>query len=416
VGELGRTEEEQLATQQQAIPKQSDAGKLRATQSLVSYMGFVWRHPTLTLLEVAWRWLFGVPFLMVAWGQTQLILAQIPPSTAGLDRLDWTNPWLSSVILADAFGRYQPAVVVVLRWLLPAGVAGWAIVSGLGRTLVLSRIQALDPIPGVRFTLRKLPGMAMLQAFWMLALLGCLWLWYRGVGWASATHITVGAQPDLVGYLCWLIFLSLGIYVLWALVSWTLAMAPLLLFLDSSARPGASIRSLWGSFRLGKALSGKLMEISLVLAIVKIMLIVLDMVFSAAPLPFADEFGPDALHVLYVLVFVAFLIACDLFHVVRMRSFVALWRHYRNSDAHRTPEFASDVRIRKYADLQAEFSWRVLGIKGWFVSDESSLWDFTSEDSLEPYYARIREVYGIEVADIQGALLWKIFQRIARSR
>jgi hypothetical protein len=75
-------------------------------------------------------------------------------------------------------------------------------------------------------------------------------------------------------------------------------------------------------------LSGKLMEVSLVLAIVKIMLIVLDMVFSAAPLPFADELGPDAMHVLYGVVFIAFLVANDFFHVVRMRSFVALWRHY----------------------------------------------------------------------------------------
>ena len=295
-------------------------------------MGFVWSHPTLSLLEIAWRWLFGVPFLLVAWGQAQLILAQIPPSAAGLDRLNWTNPWLSSVILADAFGRYQPAVVSVLHWLLPVGVAGWAVVSGLGRMLVLARMQSLDsssdPIPGVRFSLRKLPGMMVLQAIWMLALLFCLWGWYRGVGWASATHITVGAQPDLVGYLCWLIFLSLGIYVVWALMSWTLAVAPLLLFLDSAERPGASWRSLFSGFRLGRVLSGKLMEVSLVLAIVKIMLIVLDMVFSAAPLPFADELGPDAMHVLYVVVFVAFLVANDFFHVVRMRSFVALWRHY----------------------------------------------------------------------------------------
>ena len=302
--------------------------KLRATQSLVSHMGFVWSHPTLVLIEIAWRWLFGVPFLLVAWGRAQLILAQIPPSAAGLDRLNWTNPWLSSVILADAFGRYQPPVVSVLHWLLPAGVAGWAVVSGLGRTLVLVRMESLETVSGLRLSLRKLPGMIALQAVWMLALLVCLWIWYRGVGWASATHITVGAQPDLVGYLCWLIFLSLGIYVVWALASWTLAVAPLLLFLGPDEPPDVSWRSLFAGFRLGRALSGKLMEVSLVLAIVKIMLIVLDMVFSAAPLPFADEFGPDALHVVYAVVFIAFLVANDFFNVVRIRGFAALWRHF----------------------------------------------------------------------------------------
>jgi len=151
------------------------------------------------------------------------------------------------------------------------------------------------------------------------------------VGWACATYITIGSQPDLLPYLCWLIFLSLGIFVLWALLSWTLAVAPLMLFLEGDGGPGASIRALLRSFSLGKTLSGKLMEVSLVLAIVKIMLIVLDMVFSAAPLPFASEFGPSALHFVDVAVFVAFLIGNDFFHVVRLRSFRELWRHYRAS-------------------------------------------------------------------------------------
>ena len=293
-------------------------------------MGFVWRHPSLTAIEVAWRWLFGVPFLMIAWGQAQQILARIPPDSVGLNRLDFQNPWLSSVLLADAISRYETPVASVLRWLLPVGLAGWAIASGVGRRLILMRMNTLDSTgkPSGGSFLRMLPGYIGLQGLWMLALLGCLWLWYRAVGWACATHITIGAQPDLLGYLCWLIFLSLGIFVLWALLSWTLAMAPLLLFLEGDVRPGASVRALARSFSLGKTLSGKLMEVSLVLAIVKIMLIVLDMVFSAAPLPFADAFGPDALHVLDVVVFVGFLVGNDFFHVVRLRSFVALWRHY----------------------------------------------------------------------------------------
>ncbi len=314
-----------------ADPAGKQSKTLRATQSMVSHMGFVWTHPSLVAIEVAWRWIFGVPFLLFAWGHAQRILTQIPPESAGLDRLDWQNPWASAVLLADAFARYQPPVVAVLHWLLPIGVVSWAIVSGLGRTLLLARLNALEPASKRRngSFLRALPGFIVLQGLWMLALLGCLWLWYRGVGWAAATHITIGAQPDLVAYLCWLIFLSLGIFILWALTSWTLSMAPLVLFLDDNARPDAALRALANSFNLGKTLSGKLLEVNLVLAIVKIMLIVLDMVFSAAPLPFSDEFGPDALHVIYALVFVAFLIGNDFFHVVRIQSFVALWRHYR---------------------------------------------------------------------------------------
>ena len=310
---------------------------LRATQNMVGYMGFCWRHKSLTAIEVAWRWAFGVPFLMIAWGQAQRILTEIPPSVAGLDRLEWQNPWASAVVLSQAIGRYEPLVLDVLRWLAPLGVVGWAAASTLGRMLILQRMRTLDRQVGetrsmampVSSVFRRLPGFAALQALWMLALLACFWLWYGTVSWASATYITSGAQPDLVGYLCWLIFLSLGIFTLWALLSWTLAMVPLLLVLEDDKRPGATLRALLGSFRLGRRLSGKLLEVNLVMAIVKIALIVLAMVFSAAPLPFSDEFGAEMLHAINLVVAIWYLLANDFFHVVRIRSFCELWRHYR---------------------------------------------------------------------------------------
>jgi hypothetical protein len=305
-----------------------DAEKLRATQTLVSHMSFCWRHPSIVAIEIVWRWLFGVPFLVVLWVQAQVILTQIPPASTGLARLNAQNPWVSSVLLSDAVGEYQPVVMQAMRWLLPVVFVAWALLSGLGRTLVLWRMEALDPTTLSRRPsfLRKAAGVVGLQALWLLALLGCFWLWYRGVSWASSTHITAAAEPNLVAYLCWLIFLSLGLFTLWAVVSWTLAIAPVLYLLDPDANPASAVVR---SFRLGKAFSSKLVEVNLVMAIVKIALIVLAMVFSAAPLPFSDQFGQDFMHLLYVVIAIAFCIANDYFHVVRLRSFVALWRIYR---------------------------------------------------------------------------------------
>jgi hypothetical protein len=303
-------------------------GKVRATQTLVSHMNFVWRHPSLVAIEAGWRWLFGVPFLCAAWFQAQRILVEVPPESVGLDRVNFQNPWLSSLVIADAIGRYEPAVFAVLRWLVPCAVVGWAVVSGVGRMLGLRRMRALDAAAGKSWSLRGFnAGFIVLQALWMVALLACWWLWYEGVGWACTKYILAGAQPDLVAYLCWLIFISLGAFTLWAAVSWTLSMAPLILLLETTTVWGALRRS----FTLGRALSGKLMEVSLVMAIVKIALIVLAMVFSAAPLPFSDTFGPDTLHWLNLLIAVGFLIGNDYFYVVRLRSFVALWRHYRHA-------------------------------------------------------------------------------------
>jgi hypothetical protein len=305
---------------------------------MIGYMGFCWRHPSLTAIEVGWRWLVGIPFLLVAQGQWQRILTELPTSSAGLDRLEWANPWLSSVLIADAIGKYGPYVAGVLRWLAPAGIAAWALASALGRIFVLLRMRAIEKKRGLPVTapgltvgvlLRRIPGFAGLQALWMLALLACYWGWFKTVGWASANHLTDRAQPDLVGYLCWLIFLSLGFFTLWSLLSWILSAAPLLLAVEGDNRFGAAFRAFVRSFQLGKPLSGKLAEVNLVMAIVKIALIVLAMVFSSAPVPFSDEFGPGTLHTINMIVIVWYLLANDFFHVVRFRSFCALWRHYR---------------------------------------------------------------------------------------
>ena len=93
----------------------------------------------------------------------------------------------------------------------------------------------------------------------------------------------------------WVIFLSLGFFTAWALVSWALSIAPLLMLLEDRS----ALSSLGQSLRLGKPFTGKLVEINLVMGIVKLALIVLAMVLSAAPLPFSDQLGPDAMHGIY---------------------------------------------------------------------------------------------------------------------
>jgi len=60
------------------------AKPLRGTQSLVGQMAWVFARPSLTALEVGWRWLLGIPLLLAAWLQAQQILAALPLESAGL--------------------------------------------------------------------------------------------------------------------------------------------------------------------------------------------------------------------------------------------------------------------------------------------------------------------------------------------
>lgn len=294
---------------------------LRGTQSLVGFMGWAFRRPSLTVLEVAWRWLFGIPLLLVCWRQAKQIVAAFPVESSGFNSIDPQNPWVAIVQLANVVAYYRSPVLAVLRWLVPSAAIVWVVISGVGRNLVLKRID-----PRLRF--RPSPMIA-LQAAWLALLALTCWLWFRSMQWVAVTHITATGDPDLVGYAAWAITLSLAFYTLWALTSWALSIAPLLMLLEDRS----AISALGQSLRLGKPFTSKLAETNLVMGIVKLMLIVLAMVFSAAPLPFSDELGSDALHFAVLTSTILYFVASDFFHIARLKGFIEFWRTFRGSSA-----------------------------------------------------------------------------------
>lgn len=293
------------------------AAPLRGTQSLVGQMAWVFARPSLTLIEIAWRWVFGIPLLAVCAIQARRIFTVLPLDAAGLATLDPQNPWVAVVQLTDAWDQYQPHAVNVLHWLLPAAAVGWTVFSGVGRGLVLKRME-----PRLRFRPME---MIALQAAWLVLLAGTCWGWFRAMQWVATTHITPAGEPDLIGYSMWAIFLSLGFFTVWALISWALSITPLLMLLEGRS----AISSLGQSLRLGRAFTGKLVEINLVMGIVNLALVVLAMVLSAAPLPFSDQLGPGAMHGIYFVATVFYLVASDYFQVVRLKSFVEFWKMFR---------------------------------------------------------------------------------------
>jgi hypothetical protein len=297
------------------------AAPLRGTQSLVGQMGWVFAHPSLTAIEIAWRWIFGVPFVAVCWIEAQRILTVLPLESAGLTEIDTQNPWIAVVQITDAWAHYQPHVMAVLRWLLPVAALVWVVVSGLGRSLLLKKLQP-------QLTFRPLQ-MIVLQAMWLVALGVTCWGWFCSIEWVAATHIAPVGEPDLVGYSIWVIFLSLGFYTAWAMVNWALSIAPLLMLLENRS----ALSSLGQSLRLGKAFTSKLVEINLVMGIVKLALIVLAMVLSAAPLPFSDQLGPDAMLGIFALATLFYIVASDYFQVVRLKGFVEFWKMFRGSES-----------------------------------------------------------------------------------
>jgi hypothetical protein len=117
----------------------------------------------------------------------------------------------------------------------------------------------------------------------------------------------------------------LGFYTAWALVSWPVGIAPVLMVMEECS----PLQALGRSVRMGKAFTSKVIEINLVMGIVTLALIVLAMVFSAAPLPFSDQLGPDALHGIGAVSGLFYVLASDYFQVVRLKSFVEFTKEFR---------------------------------------------------------------------------------------
>jgi len=294
--------------------------RLRGTQSVVGQMSWVFTRPLLTGLEVAWRWIFGAPLLAICWIQARHIFAALPVESSGLNTLDPSNPWISSLKLAAAWEMYRPHVVAILVWLAPIASVAWIALSAIGRNLVIRRLE-----PGIPF---RPVALIALQAAWLAVLAFTGWAWFRCVGWAAASHIGTGDEPDLIGYTVWVIFFTLGFFTLWALVSWVVTIAPMLVLLEDCSPAVALARSL----KLGKPFTSKLVEINLVMGIVKLALLVVAMVFSSVLIPFSQEIGAGALHLEWIIVSLFYFIASDYFQVVRLKGFIEFWRAFRNSD------------------------------------------------------------------------------------
>lgn len=300
----------------------------RGTQSFVQILAACWRRPSLLGLELLWRWSFGTPLLALLFYVGQRIWTQTAErlEATGVFQFSLQYPMQGALQVSDAIDVLKPPVLHAAAWLLPLSMLAWAVSAGLGRNAVLRRYRPQTP--------SRPATMIMLQLLRIVALCGTFALWFVAIRWAANfalanANATGDAQgePNLVLYCALVIIFSLGIFTVWALLSWVFSIAPLLSALENRGIADSLLRSL----RLGP-LKGKLVEINLAMGIVKIALVVLAMVFSATPLPFESAITGNALYAWWAVVTVLYLIASDFFQVARVAAFVELWGACRASE------------------------------------------------------------------------------------
>jgi hypothetical protein len=292
---------------------------VRGTQSLVQIQAQCWRRPALIARELAWRWIFGIPALVLLSVCARRLLATLFAAHTGIEDFSLQQPAVAAQIARASYHAILPDALGLARWVAPLLMVGWAVASGIGRAFVLRSLA-----PGSR--LRPV-SLSFLQLLRIVALTLTIYVWFAMVRWAAARdvmHLPRGTEPSMVAFAAWLICLSIGSFIVWALWSWLLSMASVLIVVDDQSLSSA----LAASVRQGP-LTMKLVEINLVLGIVKLALIVLAMVFSAIPLPFETQMSGKALYIWWAAVGVWYLAASDFFQVARLAAFVEFWQRSR---------------------------------------------------------------------------------------
>lgn len=282
-------------------------GPVRGTQSFVGVMSEVWRKPSLTGIEIAFRWVACAPLLVYAWLHGGSAAAADP----GRAFESLQNALRSGI---HESGPTLLALAGFLVW--------WSLFSTISRHVTLRRVG------GRTASLPTLFALTLLRVFSFSAIVG-VWL-YTLSATMRRDQIELAAwstNPNTVGAFAEIVVVTLVLFVAWSLTSWILRLAPVIAAQQGLGAGGASV----ATFR-DKHLRSKLIEVNLVMGIVKVALLVLAMVFSACPLPFQAVATPEFLTRWWIGVGFFYLLLSDYFHVVRMAAYVRLYQALRATE------------------------------------------------------------------------------------
>lgn len=282
----------------------------------------VWHKPSLSALEIFWRWVVGAPIVALAVWRGLIASRTINVHLATLQAMTVFRPVAAFHTIDIAMAAILPAAKSIAVWLLPLAAIAWMIAAALGRTAVLRRFDR---------TLHARPLTLLALGVLRAALLTIVWLLWLGMI-VEAGRITItgpaahGGEPNIVLYSAVLICGTLFFYVLWAACSWPFQLAPLIA-MQENLGPAVALRRAFRSTKAG----GKLAEVNLSMNIVKLAVLVLAMVLSASPLAFSEIATKPHLEFWWSVTTLFFCIALDYFHVVHAVAQLNLWRVFNFS-------------------------------------------------------------------------------------
>lgn len=229
----------------------------------------VFRDPALLLIELGWRWAFGIVATFVCVTLALIATTSVRADPQALESISRLNPWELAQTLAAGIAT---AVGEILRIAIPAILflsVSWTVLSALGRRATLLRPTLA---PGI--DLRGCFGINALRAAVTLAVLLAWILAGFAVGIAGA-FTSSSAVPNVWLIVSILIPVFLLLAVLWSAANWYLSLAPLF--------PGNCwTESVADARRFVHDRRDQILEISIALGAMRLVLLIVTLTLSFA--------------------------------------------------------------------------------------------------------------------------------------
>ena len=229
----------------------------------------VFRDPALLLIEMAWRWTFGVIAVFVCAISLFALLGSITVDPQRFETLRVLSPMELARMVAATLVALG---VAFIRVGIIAGLAlaiCWAILSALGRHATLSRPALM---PGG--TLKTCFAISTVRAFTTMI---CIFLWivatfFSGLLGAAAAH---GPAPNVLLMAAILLPTFALLVIVWSVSNWYLSLGHLI-------AEETWIGSFVGAWKLTKLRGDDILEISIATAVIRYVLLIAAVMLSFA--------------------------------------------------------------------------------------------------------------------------------------
>jgi hypothetical protein len=271
---------------------------------------FIARDPVIFLVEILWRWSFGLLACLLVFAAGLILLGPLPIGDS------WTTAWSSrdprrigGMIFFTLSLLGNKAVIAAIA--VPILIALlWAVLSALGRNITVKRLRA--GVTSLHF--RSILALQLLRAFftWFCAVL----LIAAIVG--EALIATRGPKPDLFLYYLMVMPSVLVISSLWLVINWHLSLAVIF------GRDGQSFR---GAFRQARQTvrfqRSDFAGTGFVFLLFRIVVLLVAVAICGLTSKMAGS-APQAYFALVMVVSLAYFAISDFLYMSRMAAYLAL--------------------------------------------------------------------------------------------